>query len=313
MSPVRTLGAGYGSRGERDVFPDPDALSLERGVEPALEILTGRHVAVVTGAGISTGSGIPDYRGPDAVPREPMTYQEFMGQAPNRSRYWVRNQLGWHHLAQAAPNAAHRSLAGLEAAGRVHGIITQNIDRLHQRAGSFGVVDLHGRFDQVLCTSCATVIPRAVWGGMLDTLNPHFAPFSEDPQDIEFAPDADAEIDYDGDYAVPDCPVCGGIIKPNVVFFGEQAAPDDVAHATAVVDAAQAVLVLGSSLTVHSGRRFVRRAVRAGKPVVIVNHGRTRSDADADVKIDASVADFLDAVRARWAENDAPGDPVESP
>lgn len=293
MSPVRTLGAGYGARGQGDVFPDPDALPLSTGLERAFGVLAGRTTAVLTGAGISTDSGIPDYRGPDAAPREPMTYQEFMASAANRARYWTRNQVGWHHLALADPNAAHFVLARLEATGAVHGVITQNIDRLHERAGSYAVVDLHGRYDRVLCTRCGTLIPRAVWGRLLDDLNPEFARRSPHPHDIDFAPDADAEIHYDGDYRVPDCPVCGGVVKPDVVFFGEKAGAGDVARATAMVDTAQAVLVLGSSLTVHSGRRFVRRAVRDGKPVVIVNHGRTRSDADACVKIDAGVADFL--------------------
>nr|WP_167739412.1 Sir2 family NAD-dependent protein deacetylase [Kocuria sp. JC486] len=265
-----------------------------------MDVLVGRRVTVLTGAGVSTDSGIPDYRGPDSLPREPMTYQEFMASAANRSRYWARNQVGWHHLELSAPNATHRSLARLEAAGRVNGVITQNIDRLHQRAGSFAVVDLHGRYDQVLCTSCRSLIPRGIWGRMLDELNPEVARRSQDPNEIEFAPDADAEIQTDGEYLVPDCPVCGGIVKPHVVFFGEQAQADDVARATAAVDVAEAVLVLGSSLTVHSGRRFVRRAVRSNKPVVIVNHGRTRSDADAAVKIDSGVAQFLEQAEPSW-------------
>ncbi|NKE09094.1 MULTISPECIES: Sir2 family NAD-dependent protein deacetylase [Kocuria] len=303
MTPIRVLGAGYGPRGQEDVFPDPHALTLEAGLSASVELLRRGPVAVVTGAGISTDSGIPDYRGPDSAPRAPMTYQEFMAQAANRSRYWARNQVGWHHLALAEPNASHRVLAQLEAVGRIRGIITQNIDRLHQRAGAFGVVDLHGRYDQVLCVECRTVLQRARWGQMLEAANPEFAQHSRDPKDIEFAPDADAEIVYDGRYSVPDCPVCGGVVKPNVVFFGESAATHDVAHAAAIVDSAQAVLVLGSSLTVHSGRRFVRRAVRAGKPVVIVNHGKTRSDQDATVKIDAPVAEFLNAAQQLWGSD----------
>lgn len=300
MTPIRVLGAGYGPRGQEDVFPDPEALTLASGLPAALQVLSRAPAAVLTGAGISTDSGIPDYRGPDSAPRAPMTYQEFMAEPSNRSRYWARNQVGWHHLAEAQPNQSHRVLARLEAAGKIRGIITQNIDRLHQQAGSFGVVDLHGRYDQVFCVDCRSVLQRAVWGRMLDDANPEFARRSQDPNDIEFAPDADAEIHYDGDYLVPACPVCGGVVKPNVVFFGESAASHDVAHAAAIVDAAHAVLVLGSSLTVHSGRRFVRRAVRAGKPVVIVNHGRTRSDQDATVKIDAPVASFLQAAQQDW-------------
>lgn len=303
MTPIRVLGAGYGPRGQEDVFPDPEALTLASGLPAALQVLSRAPVAVLTGAGISTDSGIPDYRGPDSAPRAPMTYQEFMAEPANRSRYWARNQVGWHHLSTAEPNPSHRVLAQLEAAGKIRGIITQNIDRLHQRAGSFGVVDLHGRYDQVFCVDCRSVLQRAVWGRMLDAANPEFARRSQDPKDIEFAPDADAEIHYDGDYSVPECPVCGGVIKPNVVFFGESASTHDVAHAAAIVDAAHAVLVLGSSLTVHSGRRFVRRAVRAGKPVVIVNHGKTRSDQDATVKIDAPVASFLQAAQQDWASD----------
>lgn len=276
-------------------------MTFTHDVEAAGEILRLGSVAVLTGAGVSTDSGIPDYRGPNAVAREPMTYQEFLAGSAHRSRYWARNQVGWHHLLRAVPNASHCVLARVEAAGKIRGIITQNIDRLHQRAGSFSVVDLHGRYDQVLCMQCRSLIPRSTWGQLLDQANPDFVWRSEDPADIDFAPDADADIQYDGDYVVPDCPVCGGVVKPNVVFFGESAGPDDVAHAAAVVDASRAVLVLGSSLTVYSGRRFVRRALRHNKPVVIVNRGQTRSDTDASIKIDVGVAEFLEAVEPLWS------------
>lgn len=292
--PVRILGAGYGPRETPDLFPDPHALSLEAGLGPALDALSGRSLLVITGAGVSTDSGIPDYRGPGAAVRQPMTYQEFIGSAERRSHYWSRNQIGWRLMLRSAPNAAHEALARLETAGAVRGIITQNIDRLHQQAGAFEVLDLHGRFDRVRCLQCDCLIPRQRWSQLLDEANPEAAARAPEPGDIDFAPDADAEVAYAGHrYEVPDCPVCGGIIKPDVVFFGESARPQDVAHAWSWTTAAQAVLVLGSSLTVHSARRFVRRAVRDDKPVVIVNHGQTRSDRDAQVKIDARVADFL--------------------
>ena len=292
--PVRVLRAGYGPRDTPDLFPDPAALSLGDGLPRVLATIAGRRTAVITGAGVSTASGIPDYRGPDALPRQPMTYQEFTGSEERRAHYWSRNQIGWRNLADAEPNPTHLALARLEAAGAVQGIITQNIDRLHERAGARCVVDLHGRYDRVRCLGCGTLIPRQVWSDLLDRLNPEAAAASPDPEDIDFAPDADAEVAYaGGTYRVPPCPVCGGVLKPDVVFFGESAAPDVVARAWHHTGRAEAVLVLGTSLTVHSARRFVRRAVREDKPVVIVNHGQTRSDADAAVKIDARVDEFL--------------------
>lgn len=296
MSGMRTVRSGYGPRDTPDLFPDPHAWSLEEGLPLALETLQGRSLLVITGAGVSTGSGIPDYRGPGAAPRQPMTYQEFTGSAERRSHYWSRNQIGWRRLLTAEPNAAHEAVARLETAGAVRGIITQNIDRLHERAGAMEVVDLHGRYDRVRCLDCASLIPREVWSDLLDALNPAAAAVPPDPEHIDFAPDADAEIAYAGHrYRIPDCPVCGGVIKPDVVFFGESAAPGDVERAWFLTAAAEAVLVLGSSLTVHSARRFVRRAVQDAKPVVIVNHGQTRSDREAAVKIDARVDDFLAA------------------
>lgn len=300
MSAVRVIGAGYGPGDYRGLFPDPYALTLDDGLPTAVGIVACAPVAVITGAGVSTTSGIPDYRGVNSVPREPMTYQQFMADANHRSRYWVRNQIGWHHLDDAEPNQAHRVLARVGRMGKIQAIITQNIDRLHQRAGSFDVIDLHGRYDQVICTGCRTVMTRAVWGQILDDANPNVVLGGAGVGDIDFAPDADADVSYQGPYVVPDCPVCGAIVKPHVVFFGESADAVDVAHCAAVIDAAASVLVLGSSLTVYSARRFVRRAVKAGKPVVIVNHGQTRSDVDAAVKIDADVGDFLSAIEHSW-------------
>ncbi|MFI7483074.1 NAD-dependent protein deacetylase [Kocuria sp. M1R5S2] len=282
-------------------FPDPDAVGLEEGLRAATALLAGRRTVVLTGAGVSTDSGIPDYRGPGSAPRTPMTFQEFMGSPAMRSHYWARNQYGWHHLAQARPNGGHTALAALEESGAVTGVITQNIDRLHQAAGSVNVVDLHGRYTQVGCTRCATTIPRVVLSGLLDELNPGFYDAVASPQDIEFAPDADAVITRTAGFRVPDCPVCGGVLKPDVVFFGENAPRHRVLRALRMVDAADALLVVGTSLTVNSGRRFVRHAVRAGAPVVIVNHGRTRGDAAARLKVDARATAFLAGLHGRLA------------
>ncbi|MFF0989538.1 Sir2 family NAD-dependent protein deacetylase [Kocuria nitroreducens] len=296
-----TVRAGYGAPEHPDQFPDPDATGLEVGLAEAAALLGGRRTAVLTGAGISTDSGIPDYRGPGSTPRTPMTFDEFMSSAAMRSHYWARNQYGWRHLARARPNPGHAALARLEESGSVTGVVTQNIDRLHQAAGSLNVVDLHGRYTQVGCLRCATLIPRAVLSDLFDELNAGFYDSISSPDDIEFAPDADALVPSTAGFRVPDCPVCGGILKPDVVFFGENAPRHRVLRALRMVDAADALLVVGSSLTVNSGRRFVRHAVRADVPVVIVNHGRTRGDAAARLKVDASVTDFLVGLAQRLA------------
>lgn len=296
-----TVRAGHGAPGAPDQFPDPDAADLGTGLTEAAGLLDARRTAVLTGAGISTDSGIPDYRGPGSAPRTPMTFQAFMGSAEMRSHYWARNEYGWRHLARARPNGGHGALARLEAAGVVAGVVTQNIDRLHQAAGSLNVVDLHGRYTQVGCMDCGTRIRRAVLSDLFEELNPGFRASSAAPEEIEFAPDADAEVARTAGFRVPDCPVCGGILKPDVVFFGENAPHHRVLRALRMVDTADALLVVGSSLTVNSGRRFVRHAVRADVPVVIVNHGRTRGDAAARLKIDASATEFLVLLEERLA------------
>ncbi|MEX5270796.1 NAD-dependent protein deacetylase [Kocuria sabuli] len=296
-----TVRAGYGTPVSADQFPDPDAADLGTGLDEAVPLLAGRRTAVLTGAGISTDSGIPDYRGPGAAPRTPMTFQEFMGSAAMRSHYWARNQYGWRHLERARPNPGHGVLARLEQAGTVTGVVTQNIDRLHQAAGSLNVVDLHGRYTRVQCMRCGTRIPRAVLSDLFDALNPGFYDAIASPEEIEFAPDADAVVPRTAGFRVPDCPVCGGILKPDVVFFGENAPRHRVLRALRMVDTADALLVVGSSLTVNSGRRFVRHAVRSGVPVLIVNHGRTRGDAAARLKIDARATDFLVGLEERLA------------
>jgi NAD-dependent SIR2 family protein deacetylase len=255
----------------------------------AVEHLRGRRIVALTGAGMSTDSGIPDYRGPDAPPRSPMTYQEFCSGPVARQRYWARSHLGWRRLADSAPNDGHRALAGLEASGALLFLITQNVDGLHARAGSRAQVELHGRIDEVVCLGCHAVSTRSELHHRLEAANPHVDAAAQDH--LETAPDGDVELADTSGFHLVDCLRCGGILKPNVVFFGENVPRDRVARCYAAVDAAGALLVAGSSLTVMSGYRFVRHAAARGIPVVIVNRGATRGDPQATVKIEAGCSD----------------------
>ncbi|QTE29310.1 NAD-dependent protein deacetylase [Pengzhenrongella sicca] len=268
-------------------------------LDRVVDLLAGRRLAVLTGAGLSTDSGIPDYRGPDSPPRTPMTYQQFVGDAAFRRHYWARNHVGWSHVRRAEPNAGHRALVALEARGVVVGVITQNVDLLHEDAGSRHVIDLHGRYDRVICLSCATVISRAALAERLDALNPGFTESIGDVGDVEIAPDADAVIEATAHFVVAPCERCGGLLKPEIVYFGENVPRERVARAFALVDAADALVVAGSSLTVMSGLRFVRHAAKAGQPVVIINRGPTRGDALATAKLDAGTSETLRALDAR--------------
>lgn len=308
--PLRMIRTGYGTPPDASQFPDPQALDAARGLPAAVETLRSLRFAVLTGAGVSTDSGIPDYRGPTAQPRTPMTYQQFMAAERMRRHYWARNQFGWHFVDRARPAETHRAVARLESAGLTGGIITQNIDRLHHKAGAVEVVDLHGTHTWVVCTACGTRIPRAVLSERLDELNPGFYDDVATRHDIEYAPDADATIEHTAEFRVLDCPVCGGILKPDVVFFGESVPPERVTRAKSMVAHAQALLVVGTSLTVQSGRRFVRQAAQQGLPVVIVNHGVTRGDQLATVKVDAPAGRFLSDLADRLApalEHEDPG------
>jgi len=259
----------------------------------AVAVLSGRRLAVLTGAGVSTDSGIPDYRGPDSPPRTPMTFQQFVGDEAFRRHYWARNHVGWRHVHRAQPNAGHRALAALERRGVVLGIITQNVDLLHEDAGSRHVIDLHGRYDRVVCLSCRTVISRAEMAERLDAFNPGFVEAVGEVGDVEIAPDADAVIEQTSGFVVPDCAVCGGMLKPDIVYFGETVPRERVERAYALVDAGEALLVAGSSLAVQSGLRFVRHAAKDGKPVVIVNRGATRGDRYAVITLDAGTSETL--------------------
>ncbi|EFQ84490.1 transcriptional regulator, Sir2 family [Aeromicrobium marinum DSM 15272] len=252
------------------------------------ELLAAGRVLVLTGAGVSTDSGIPDYRGPGAPVRAPMTFSEFVHSAEARQRYWARAHVGWSRMGSAAPNATHLRLVELDRAGILAGLVTQNVDGLHSKAGHPGVIDLHGRVDRVICLDCSQVVPRAHHERRLADRNPGWT-----ERTGLFAPDGDVVLEETADFVVAACEACGGRLKPDVVFFGESVAKPLVAHCFALTEAASAVVVLGSSLQVMSGLRFVRRAASLGIPVAIVNRGPTRGDDLADVRIDAGCAETL--------------------
>ncbi|WP_445159510.1 NAD-dependent protein deacetylase [Mycobacterium sp. Dal123C01] len=256
-------------------------------------VLAGRRVAVLTGAGISTDSGIPDYRGPDSPPSNPMTIRQFTSDAVFRQRYWARNHVGWRHMDDTQPNAGHRALAALEHAGVVTGVITQNVDLLHTKAGSGNVINLHGTYAQVVCLSCGHTMSRDALAEKLEALNPDFIEHAEAIGGLAVAPDADAVVADTTSFRYLDCPRCAGMLKPDIVYFGESVPKDTVAQSYSLIDEAEALLVAGSSLTVYSGYRFVRHAAALGIPVAIVNRGPTRGDDLATVKVDGGCSELL--------------------
>lgn len=256
-------------------------------------LLQGRRVAVLTGAGMSTDSGIPDYRGPDSPPSNPMTIRQFTSDPEFRQRYWARNHVGWRHMAATLPNAGHRALAALERTGVVTGLITQNVDLLHTKAGSRHVINLHGTYAEVICLDCGHTMSRTALAELLEAANPGFLERAEAVGGIAVAPDADAVIGDTSTFRIVDCPVCGGMLKPDIVYFGESVPKERVERAFAMVDSADALLVAGSSLTVFSGYRFVRHAAARGLPVAIVNRGPTRGDDLATVKLDNGCSPML--------------------
>ena len=266
------------------------------GLDRVADLLRGGRVVALTGAGISTESGIPDYRGPSGTlrRRQPMTYQNFLRDPVARHRYWARSYLGWRAMAGARPNAGHRAVAALQAAGTLAGLITQNVDGLHQAAGARDVVELHGGLDRVRCLACAAALPRDEMDDRLRAANPAF-----DARVLAINPDGDAELpdsELDG-FRMIGCPSCGdGPLKPDVVFFGESVPRERVERCFALVESAAALLVLGSSLTVYSGYRFAVRAGKRGIPVAIVNQGATRGDHLAAAKVDAPLGPTLTAL-----------------
>ncbi|KDN84565.1 NAD-dependent protein deacetylase [Kitasatospora cheerisanensis] len=267
----------------------------EDGLAAVARLLGGGGVAVLSGAGLSTESGIPDYRGPDGIRRHraPMTYQEFLAGEPARRRYWARSHAGRAVIAGARPNAGHYAVARLRDSGRISAVITQNVDGLHRAAGTADAVELHGGLDRVICLGCAAVSPRTELDERLAALNPAFRDAGS-----RINPDGDVEVPDDlvESFAVADCARCGGVLKPDVVFFGESVPRDRVDHCYRLVDEAEALLVLGSSLAVMSGLRFVRHAAKTGKPVAIITRGTTRGDDLATTRLDRPLGETLTAL-----------------
>ena len=277
----------------------------------ALADFVARHprLFVLTGAGCSTDSGIPDYRDAngDWKRRQPVRYQEFVGSEPVRRRYWARSLLGWPAFARARPNAAHVALAGLEAAGFVHQLVTQNVDGLHQRAGSRRAIDLHGRLDAVVCLDCRYRGPRDAFQAALADRNPAFKALV-----ATVAPDGDADLDAVdcGGFRIPDCPSCGGTLKPAVVFFGESVPKPRVERTCQRLAEADALLVVGSSLAVFSGYRFCKQALACGQPIAALNLGRTRADGELALKVDRPCGPTLRALLDRLRLTPALPDPA---
>ena len=272
-------------------------------VDALIELLRGKRVVALTGAGCSTESGIPDYRGPDAPPRKrpPIQHREFVDKPEWRRRYWARSMIGWPKISAAKPNPTHSAMARLEHTGVIAGTITQNVDGLHQAAGSREIVELHGALARVRCLTCETVVSRAEVQQRLRAANPEWWRDASEPgrdNQNEAAPDGDAEVDtiYDS-FEVVDCQACGGTLMPDVVFFGGSVPKPTLDAAWSTFDRAEVLLVVGSSLTVFSGYRFVRRAAERGVPVALVNRGPTRGDPHATLRVDAVSSEAMLAVQ----------------
>lgn len=264
-------------------------------MDALIDILKGRRIAILTGAGCSTESGIPDYRGPLTrhKARNPIQYKAFVGEPEARKRYWSRSVIGWQRVEAAAPNDAHKSIARLEAAGLLSGVITQNVDRLHHKAGSRQVIELHGTLSEVGCLSCLHIEERRHFQSRLRELNPGWTGEAR-----EIAPDGDAEVDERLALAfnVPACTVCGGVLKPNVVFFGENVPKPRIEAAWHMYDEADILLVVGSSLAVYSGYRFVLRAAKENKPVAMINMGSSRGEKQAAIVVNEAAGTVLPVV-----------------
>ncbi|KJL46416.1 NAD-dependent protein deacetylase [Microbacterium hydrocarbonoxydans] len=267
---------------------------LDARVEKAADLLRGRKIALLTGAGISTDSGIPAYRGEGARTRsDPMTIQKYLGDEAARRRYWVGGHLGWRAFAQAEPNAGHIALAEMEAGGVVSGVITQNVDGLHLRAGSSHVIEVHGTMRRVLCLHCGQVFDRRDIARQIEERNPWITV----PENVLLAPDGDVLPESTDGFVVPVCTVCEGMLKPDVVFFGEYVPQDRFKAAESLLRASSALIVAGSSLVVNSGVRLVERARRRGIPLIIVNHEPTRADTWADLTLASGTSVVLPAIQ----------------
>jgi NAD-dependent SIR2 family protein deacetylase len=273
----------------------PPALGATEGLEALASLLRGRRTVVLTGAGCSTESGIPDYRGPGTLARarNPIQHREFLSRPEVRARYWARSLLGWPRFSSARPNAAHQALAALERGGLVPGLITQNVDRLHHAAGSSRVIELHGALARVRCLDCGGCEPRGELQERLLALNPGFVEHR-----VELRPDGDAELPVEAvqSFHVPTCVRCGGTLKPDVVFFGDNVPPPTVEAAFSLLEEGEALLVVGSSLAVFSGYRFVLRASERRMPIGLLNLGECRGAALASVRVEAKAGEVLPAL-----------------
>lgn len=290
-------------------MPSAGPLTLEPLIEA---VRTHAPLVVLTGAGLSAASGIPTYRNDrgEWLRSDPIQHQAFVTRADQRQRYWARSLVGWQPVQRATPNAAHRALADLEALGFIELLVTQNVDRLHQRAGSHRVVDLHGRLDRVVCRGCGAHLERAAFQRELLQRNPGIDTIAASPR-----PDGDADVPdaLVAGFDVPGCRACGGMLMPDVVFFGGTVPRERVERVQSAIERAGALLVVGSSLMVYSGFRFCRQVVEAQKPLLIVNRGDTRADDIASLKLPGDGAEVLCALRNRLRAGPPRQPPVRDP
>lgn len=270
----------------------PPAASPSR-VEDAVAVLRGRSTCVLTGAGVSTDSGIPDYRSVGAPKQNPMSFSDFMQSHQHRQRYWLGSHVGWNRFATAEPNRGHQAIARAEETSLFSGVVTQNVDALHHKAGSLRVVDLHGRLDRVRCVHCGQSFSRDAVAASISVLNPWLAGLD---MAGHIKPDGDVDVDVVGDFSVPQCDMCQGVLKPEVIFFGEFVPPSIFDQAASMVQRSEALIVAGSSLVVNTGMRLVSAAHKKKMPIVIINRGPTKADRMATVRIEGGTSETLDAI-----------------
>ncbi len=262
-------------------------------VDEAVGILRGRPAAVLTGAGVSTDSGIPDYRGVGAPKQHPMSFSDFLQSHRHRQRYWLGSHMGWSRFAAAEPNRGHEAIASAEEASLFSGVVTQNVDALHHKAGSLRVIDLHGRLDKVRCIHCGQSFSRQSVAHTIDLLNPWL-----EKRDISghIKPDGDVDVAVTSEFVVPSCDMCDGVLKPEVIFFGEFVPTGVFDQAASLIARSEALIIAGSSLVVNTGMRLVNLAHRKKIPIVIINRGPTKADRLATVRIEAGTSETLDAL-----------------
>jgi len=262
-------------------------------IDEAVSILRGRSAAVLTGAGVSTDSGIPDYRGVGAPKQHPMSFSDFLQSHRHRQRYWLGSHMGWSRFAAAEPNRGHEAIASAEEASLFSGVVTQNVDALHHKAGSLRVIDLHGRLDKVRCIHCGQSFSRQSIAHTIDLLNPWL-----EKRDISghIKPDGDVDVAVTSEFVVPSCDMCDGVLKPEVIFFGEFVPTGVFDQAASLIARSEALIIAGSSLVVNTGMRLVNLAHRKKIPIVIINRGPTKADRVATVRIEAGTSETLDAL-----------------